>query len=315
MMASPLSDGPDKAPAEAIPLPRRVGHVGLAGAPNVGKSTLINRLVGQKVAIVSERPQTTRERSCGILTDDHMQLIFIDLPGISEPRDRLGKLLLGWVTHGLRHCNVVLHLRDARRSDQADDPRVMQAIRESGKRVWLAWNKIDRVPHWTLPALSSELPYERRFGVSGLRGDGLDELVTALAEAMPIRPLLYDAEQVSDRDLRFLVAELVREQVFRRLGQEVPYGIATQVETFDETREDGKIYLKVWIVTEREAHKPIIIGKGGSMLKAIGQAARLEIERLLEAPAYLDLWVKVRPKWRSDPGQLNVLGLRPPNNG
>jgi GTP-binding protein Era len=305
----------DDAGVGAILPPRRVGRVGLAGAPNAGKSTLINRVVGQKVAIVSERPQTTRERSCGIFTDDRMQLVLIDLPGITEPRDRLGKTLLGWVEHGLRHCDLVLHLRDARRSGEADDPRVIQAIRDSGKRAWLAWNKIDRVPRWTPPPLPAELPYERQFGVSGLRGDGLDALLAALAQAMPVGPLLYDPEQASDRDLRFLVAELVREQAFQRLGQEVPYGIATQTEIFDETRDDEKVYIKVWIVTEREAHKPIILGKGGTMLKAIGQAARLEIERLLEAPTYLDLWVKVRPKWRSDPRQLNALGLRPPNNG
>lgn len=290
---------------------RRVGYIGLAGAPNVGKSTLVNRLVGQKISIVSDRPQTTRERLCGILTDDRMQAIFVDIPGITDPKDKLGDVLLGWALYGLKNCDLVWHLRDARREASPDDPKVIEMIQEAGKPAWLLWNKIDRVKGWEMPPLPDDLPYARQFAISGLRGDGIDEILDALAETLPPGPLLFEDDQVSDRDLRFLVAELVREQLFRNLGQEVPYGLATQTEVFEENPA-GKTLIRVVIYTEREAHKPIIIGKGGEMLKKIGARARAEIERLLDAPVFLELWVKVRPKWRSDEQQLTRFGLRPP---
>jgi GTP-binding protein Era len=293
---------------------RRVGYVGLAGAPNVGKSTLVNRLVGQKVSIVSERPQTTRERICGIATDERMQAVLMDVPGITQPRDRLGTALLGWVGYSLRRCDLVWHLRDARQREAPDERQVAEMIRKAGKPAWLVWNKIDRVKGWTAPALTGEVVYARQFGISALRGDGVEALRAALAEALPEGPLLYDPDQTCDRDLRFLAGELVREQLFRHLGQEVPYGTATQTELFDEERE-GKTYIRVLIFTEREAHKPIILGRGGTMLKMIGQRAREQIERLVGAPVYLELWVKVRPKWREDERQLLRLGLRPPNSG
>jgi GTP-binding protein Era len=293
---------------------RRVGLVGLAGAPNAGKSTLVNRMVGQRVSIVSDRPQTTRERLCGIVTDDRMQAVLVDVPGITQPRDKLGGVLLEWVEYGLRRCDLIWHVRDARAVRTEDEPQVMEAIGRAGKTVWLVWNKIDLVKGWRLPAPDEAGPYARRFGISALHGEGVDELRGALAETLPVGPLLYDPDQTCDRDLRFLVAELVREQIFRNLGQEIPYGMATVTETFDEERE-GKAFIRVLIVTERDAHKPILIGKGGEMLKRIGRQARLGIEELLGTPVFLELWVKVRPKWRGDVEQLERLGLKPPNSG
>lgn len=290
--------------------PRRVGFIGLAGVPNVGKSTLVNKIVGQKISIVSDRPQTTRERVCGIFTDARMQAIFVDIPGILRPQDAFNKALMDQAALGLSGCDIVWHLRDARRiNDPADEP-VREMIRLSGKRVWLIWNKLDRVPSRSFPMREEELPYERVFGVSAKTGRGMERLMAAVAETLPEGSTLYDPEQISDRDLRFLAAELVREKLFRYLGEEIPYALATQTETFDETQPE-KIYIRVVIITEREAHKPIIIGQGGAMLKKIGQAARQEIERLVDGPVFLELWVKVRPRWRKDERQLKELGLKP----
>lgn len=291
----------------------RVGFVGLAGVPNVGKSTLVNRLVGQKISIVSDRPQTTRERICGIYTDARMQAILVDIPGILTPRDAFNKALMDSAANGLSGCDLIWHLRDARRINDPTDVPVREMIRQSGKRVWLIWNKLDRVPSRSFPARAEELNYERVFGISAKTGRGFEPLLESLVEALPEGTALYDPEQLSDRDLRFLAAELVREKLFRYLGEEIPYSLATFTETFDETGTE-KIYIRIVVVTEREAHKPIIIGEGGAMLKKIGQAARLEIEKLVDRPVFLELWVKVRPRWRKDERQLRELGLKTPDS-
>jgi GTP-binding protein Era len=301
---------------------RRVGQVGLAGVPNVGKSSLVNRLVGQKVSIVSDRPQTTREQVRGIVTDDRMQAVLVDVPGITEPRDKLGGVLLGWVEYGLRQCDLIWHLRDARTAGRPgdapentpEDAMVLEKIARTGKPAWLIWTKIDKVRGWREPEEAGPGEYRRQFGVSAVSGQGLEALREGLAETLAPGRLLYDPDQICDRDLRFLAGELVREQLFRHLGQEIPYGMAAEVETFDEDRE-GKVFIRVLIVTEREAHKPILIGKGGAMLKKIGQGARVQIEQLLGEGVFLELWVKVRPKWRSDERQLARLGLKPPISG
>ena len=309
-------------PAHSEPV-RPVGFVGLAGLPNVGKSTLVNRLVGQKISIVSKRPQTTRQRICGIYTDSSMQAVLVDLPGIVDqagPFESTGvfnKHLVDWAAFGLARCDLVLHLRDARRPDSDAEQPVIAMIRKTRSPVWLVWNKIDLIGDRTssrrLEGCSGppDFPYARTFAVSARTARGLDALRGAIAETLPAGPLLYDPDQLCDCDLRWMAAELVREQLFRHLGAEVPYGAATQTETFDEDRPDP-VYIRVVIISDRRAHKPIIIGKGGAMLKRIGQKARLEIERLLGRPVYLDLWVKIRPKWRKDENQMAGLGLSPP---
>lgn len=306
-----MSDAPDQTQNSFGP-PRHVGFVGLAGAPNVGKSTLLNRFVGQKISIVSDRPQTTRQQVSGIYTNEHVQAIFVDIPGILATGDKFNRALVETAEQGLSGCDMVLHLRDIRRPIDIEDEPVLELLRRSRKPVWLVWNKIDRRPERAgraLPPTPADLPYQQVYAISGKTGAGIDELIAGLAKALPFGPLLYDPEVLSDRDLRFMAGELVREKLFRYLGQEVPYGTATEVENFDESRD--KVVIRVLILTERESHKAIIIGQGGQMLKKIGQAARLEIEELIERPVFLELWVKVKPAWRKDDRQLKRLGLKP----
>lgn len=285
-----------------------VGFVGLAGAPNAGKSTLVNRLVGQKVSIVSRRPQTTRERVCGIHTDERMQLVLVDIPGILEADDPFNLALHDCAQTSLNGCDVVLHLCDARHPEQPEDRPVRAIIRRCGRPVWLVWNKMDRLKQGRPLPTPSELTYHRAFELSARTGQGIEPLLEALAQALPAGPLLYEADQVCDRNLRFLAAELVREQLFRHMGQEIPYGATTVTETFDE-KPGEKIFVRIVIVTERASHKPIIIGQGGRTLKKIGQQARTQIEQLSGQPVFLELFVKVRPKWRSRPALLSEYGL------
>ncbi|MEN6627253.1 MAG: GTPase Era [Candidatus Sumerlaeia bacterium] len=290
--------------------PRPVGYVGLAGAPNVGKSTLLNRLVGQKISIVSDRPQTTRQQICGIYTDERVQAILVDIPGILAHNDPFNRALVECAEQGLAGCDIVLHLRDVRHAvDPADEP-VVDMLKRCGKPIWLVWNKIDKRTDRTPPPMPADLPYQEVYALSARTGVGVDVLLAGLARVLPVGPLLFDPEQLSDRDLRYMAGELVREKLFRYLGQEVPYGTATEVEQFDESRE--KAHIKVVILTEREAHKAIIIGQGGQMLKKIGSAARVDIEQLIGRPVFLELWVKVKPAWRKDENQLKRLGLKQP---
>ena len=295
--------------------PRRaVGFVGLAGLPNVGKSTLVNRLVGQKISAVSRRPQTTRERIHGIVTDESMQVALVDIPGVVEPTDALGECLMDSVARGIRQCDLVLHLRDARRPDTENEGPVFDLLRKLHAPVWLVWNKVDRLDRPPPSGVGGPIEYDKVFAISARTGRGLEPLRKAIGGALPHGPLLYDPDQLCDRDLRYLVAELVREQLFRHLGQEIPYATATQTERYEEA-DEGKIHIRVMIVTERRAHKPIIIGRRGAMLKKIGHDARLEIERLVGRPIYLELWVKVVPKWRKNKQRLAELGLRPRDFG
>ena len=287
---------------------RPVGFVGLAGVPNVGKSTLVNRLVGQKISIVSDRPQTTRERISGVFTDERMQAVLVDIPGILDAQDKFNQALMDCAAEGLKGCDLVLHLRDARRPHGPEDAPVRELIRKSGRPAWLVWNKVDKAGG-LFPAGEDATAYARTFGISAKTGRGVEKLLVALAEVLPRGPLMYDPEQICDRDLRFLAAEMVREKVFRYLGAEIPYSTAAVTEVFDEERE-GKVYIQVTILTERAAHKPIIVGHQGAMLRKIGTAARREIENLCDRPVYLELWVKVRPKWRRNESVLKELGLK-----
>lgn len=299
---------------ETQALPKmRVGFVGLAGCPNVGKSTLVNRLIGQKISIVSRRPQTTRERINGIYSDDKTQIVFLDLPGIMTPQDRFNEVLVENAEEGLADCDLILHMCDARRGFSDEELPVIERLRKTNLPVWLIWNKFDRLPSRKLSDRHQPPPgapeYERTFTISAKHGQQVEGLLESIREVLPEGHPYYDPEMVCDRNLRFLASEMVREKLFRFLGEELPYATATETEEFDEER-GGKTYIRVTIYVERESQKPMVIGKNGLMLKKIGEAARKEIEALCDAAVYLELWVKVRPKWRKNEMELLRLGLK-----
>jgi GTP-binding protein Era len=287
----------------------RSGFVGLAGAPNAGKSTLLNRLVGQKVAIVSRRPQTTRHRVGGIVTEPGFQLILVDTPGILATEDSFNRSLVAVAEESLKGCDLIVHLRSPDTAGGEDEQRVIDSLRAIGRPVIEVWNKMD-LEGEQAPEIATGIDYAASFKISALTGMGIEKLKEELAARLPEGPLLYPEDDVSDRDLRFLAPEIVREKIFSLLKQEVPYGIATWTEEWED-RPEGKTYVRVVIQTEREAHKQIIIGEGGAMIKKIGQMARPEIEELSGGSVFLDLWVKVKPKWRKDASELERLGLKP----
>lgn len=300
---SPMSPIPEP----ATDAPSRAGFVGMAGAPNAGKSTLVNRLVGQKIAITSACPQTTRHRLCAIWTEGRTQAVLVDMPGILESAEKFNRALVDCAEEALRGCDVVLHVRTASSAGTADELRTLEALRALRVPIWQVWNKIDLAPP-TPTELHNAPAYERSFAVSARTGKGIGPLKAALLERMPEGPWLYPADELSDRDLRFLAAECVREKVFLHLRKEIPYSVATWTETWEE-REGGRSYVRVVIQAERESHKQILIGKGGAMLRRIGTEARREIETLAGGGVYLELFVRIKPHWRRDDEELKRLGL------
>jgi GTPase len=286
--------------------PSRAGFVGMAGAPNAGKSTLINRLLGRKIAIVSPCPQTTRHRLLAIWTEGRTQAVLVDVPGILETNEKFNLALVNCAREAMKGCDLALHVRTAQTAGGPDDLRTAAVLAELNVPVWEVWNKVDLAP--PVPVPSTDLSYARTFAVSARTGRGLGRLREALLHALPEGPWLFPPDELSDQDLRFLAAERVREKLFLNLRQEIPYSIATWTETWED-REDGKSFVRVVIQVEREAHKRIVIGKAGAMLQRIGSAARREIEDLTDGPIYLELWVRVRPNWRQDDEELKRLGL------
>ncbi len=290
----------------------RSGYVAVVGAPNVGKSTLVNAYVGQKVAIVTSKPQTTRHRVIGILTRPDAQVIFVDTPGLHRPLHLLGEYMVQVALEALADCDVAIWVVDAARSPEEADVTVAEALRElSSLPVALAVNKLDivyaDVASQRLQEYGALLPTPSQFLISAHTGQGLAELLAWVIGQLPAGPQYYPADQVSDRQERFFVAELIREQVLHHLHQEVPHAVAISVDEFKE-RENGRVYIAATIYVEKESQKPIVIGANGQMLKRIGSAARAEIESFLEKPVYLDLWVKVRPNWRRSERALRQMG-------
>jgi len=307
-----MDDQMDMLIPESLPEDHRSGFVALVGRPNVGKSTLMNAYLGQKIAIVSEKPQTTRQRILGILTEPHYQIVFVDTPGIHTPHHRLGEYMVTTAKRVLKDADVILWLVDGSVPPTPDDESIGQILREAAKvPVILAVNKIDLVREEEWDGIAA--PYlalanvQAHALISATRGDNRDRLLAMIVEALPLGPRYFPEEQVTDQDERFLAAELIREQVLRECHQEVPHSVAVIVDEFKD-RSDDFSYISATIAVERESQKQIVIGRGGSMLKRIGQGARLEIEKALGRRVYLELWVKVLPKWRRDPALLKRLG-------
>lgn len=275
------------------------------GRPNVGKSTLINALVGQKVAAVSPRPQTTRRRQEGILTDARYQVIFIDTPGVHHPHNKLGESMNQEARQALEHCDLVLCLVDASQMPNEED-RILTSMVHSyvkADRTWLVLNKIDLVEPAHLieiqAAYQQLLPNARMALISATRGDHRDELLQNIITALPMGEPFYPEEQVTDLYERDIAADLIRESCLNNLRYEVPHGIVVRIDEYTERNEHG-VYIEATIFVERESHKGIVIGMNGQMLKKIGTSARKEIEAMTGKKVFLQLRVKVRKNWRDD---------------
>ena len=295
-----------------IPEDHRSGFVALVGRPNVGKSTLMNALMGQKIAAVTHRPQTTRTRQLGIITEPGYQMIFIDTPGIiRDPRHELDEFMVQTALETLDDADVVLWLVDMTALPGSGDRDVAALLAEGERRVILALNKIDAVsPAEALQrteAYVSLLRAAEWLHLSALTGDGVAELRDRLVAALPEGPRYYPAEQITDVYERAIAAELIREQIMLQLRDEIPYGTAVRVRDFKE-RPNGTTYISADIFVERDSHKSIVIGAGGAQLKAIGAAAREQIEGLTGGKVFLELWVKVEKDWRRNPNALRQLG-------
>jgi GTP-binding protein Era len=295
----------------------RSGFVALLGRPNVGKSSLCNRLVGEKVAIVSERPQTTRRRVRGVLHLPGAQIVFVDTPGVHRPAHRLGELMMAEARGALEGVDVACLVVDASSPEPGpNDRRAAFHVCGAPCPRLLVLNKIDLVPAAAraarLKAYAELAPTQRPFDaaveVSAVTGEGLEDLVRALVARLPEGPPYFPEDTLTDQPEQLLAAELIREQALRLLRDEVPHALAVTVEDW-QVRPSGLVYIRATLYVERESQKGIVIGRGGAMLKAIGEGARAEITRRLGSPVYLDLWVKVREGWRDHPASLQALGF------
>lgn len=288
------------------------GFVAVIGAPNAGKSTLVNALVGQKVAIVSNKPQTTRARLMGIAIERRTQVLLVDTPGIFEPRRRLDRAMVAAAWTGAQDADLVLLVIDAAAGLGDEVARIVAALGERNRPLFVALNKVDLANKGALLGLSAELTArlipEKVFMVSAASGDGVADLKHALAQAMPDGPWLYPEDEVSDATDRMIAAELTREQVINQLHQELPYATAVETEKWED-RPDGSTVINQQILVERDSQKAIVIGKGGRRLKAIGAAARAEIAQHLGRPVHLFIHVKVSPRWDEDRGLYRDMGL------
>ena len=281
---------------------KKSGFVTLIGRPNVGKSTLMNCLIGQKIAITSDKPQTTRNRIQTVYTDDRGQIIFLDTPGIHKARNKLGEYMVNVAEHTLKEVDVILWLVEPSTFIGAGERHIAEQLKTVRTPVMLVINKTDTVKHQdeilTFIATYKDIcEFAEIVPVSALKGKNTDLLVELLFRYLPDGPQFFDEDTVTDQPMRQIAAELIREKALRLLDEEIPHGIAVTIEKMTE-RPNGMIDIDATIVCERDSHKGIVIGKGGSMLKKIGSAARVEIEHLMDTKINLQLWVKVRKEWR-----------------
>lgn len=289
----------------------RCGYVALVGRPNVGKSTLLNRLLGQKISITSSKPQTTRHRILGIKTLPDAQVIYVDTPGLHQgARKALNRALNLAASSAIFDVDAAIFLVDAVRWEEEDE-QVLKKLRQAGVPVVLAVNKIDKLQdrEQLLPVMQS-LGERHAFAeivpISALKGDNVEVLEDCVLGHLSVSSPMFPEDQITDRSERFLAAEIIREKLFRRLGQELPYGLTVETEQFRE--EQGLLRINGLIWVERASHKKIVIGRRGSMLKAVGREARIDMERLFGSKVFLELWVKVKQGWTDDERALRSLG-------
>jgi GTPase len=294
-------------------IPFRSGYIAIVGRPNVGKSTLLNSLLGEKIAIVSPRPQTTRNRITGIKTTAHAQIIFLDTPGIHRPQSLMNRRMVDVALQSLHEVDGVLWLLDAQERIRSQDEHIAELLRGVGTPVFILLNKIDLVAKGKLLPMmqrcSELLPGKEIVPVSALNGDNLPLLLELIDKTLPQGPRYFPGDEVTDQSERFLAAEIVREKVFLLTREEIPYGAAVTIDEFTEKADKNLIVIKATIHTERDSHKPILIGKQGSMLKEIGKRAREELEALLGCRVFLELFIRVDKDWTQRPHALTEMGL------
>lgn len=289
------------------------GFVTLIGRPNVGKSTLLNHIVGQKITIISDKAQTTRNKIQGIYTTDTEQIVFIDTPGIHKPKHRLGKFMVDSAIGTIGGVDVVLFLINVTEKIGPGDRFIMDKLQSIQTPVFLVLNQIDQISPDDLPDIiasyTSECDFAEVIPISALQGNNVSELLNYIVSYLPEGPQFYPDEQVSDHPEYFIVSELIREKVLHLTREEIPHSVAVVTEQIDRDT-DGKVQVNAMIIVERKSQKGIIIGKGGKMIKDIGIRARKDIERLLGDDIHLELWVKVQKDWREKPARLNEYGYR-----
>ncbi len=289
----------------------RSGYVAIIGKPNVGKSTLLNSFLGQKLSIVTPKAQTTRNRITGILTEKNYQIIFLDTPGIFEPSYRLQQRMVQNALRSASDADILLLMAEAYTRPDKFEKEIFDRIKDVKKKAILALNKVDKVQKDALLPLIAAyhdlFDFEAIIPISALTGDGVPGLLEVIVQSLPAGDMYYPEDQLSDLPERFFIAEIIREKLFMQTQQEIPYYTTVQTDEVKE-RKDGRLYVRATIYVGRESQKGIVIGKNGRMLKRIGQAARQEIEEWMEAQVYLDLWVKVKSDWRNKENDLREFG-------
>jgi GTPase len=301
------------------PLPEnhRSGVVSVVGRPNVGKSTLINRILGQKIAIVSPKPQTTRKQQLGIYTDAQSQILFTDTPGLHRPQHKLGEYMVSVAQESLRDADCILWVVDGSVQPEAADIYIAETLNTVGGQtpILLVLNKVDllasaQIDHQA--AYTSLVASKQVLHVSALTGEGLEALLAAVHDMLPLGPRYYPPDQVSEANMRFIAAEVIREKIILHTEQEIPYSVAVEIDEYKE-RDEETVYISAIIYVERDTQKGIVVGKAGAMIKQIGSEARVELGEMLNARIYLELHVKVLKNWRSDPDLMRRLGYRMPD--
>lgn len=292
----------------------RSGYVAFIGRPNAGKSTLLNKLVGEKIAAVSNKPQTTRHRIQGIVTKDEGQIVFVDTPGVHKPGFLLNRRMMSAVHDAILSVDLLVLMRDASVSTGNGDRFVLELVKNSGKKAILALNKIDKVKDKgaLLPLIetySNEFEFEEIVPISALKGEAIENLLNQIVKHLPVGEAIFGEDEMTDQPTRVIVSEMVREKILETTGEEIPYVTAVVTEMFDETNPDlPKIYCAIYV--ERPSQKKIIIGKGGARIRDIGTKARIDIENLLGRQVFLKLFVKVVEDWRNLEGRLDEIGIK-----
>lgn len=294
--------------------PFKSGFISILGRPNVGKSTLFNRILGDKIAIVTERPQTTRNRILGIKNVEGGQLIFLDNPGIHEGRSELNKRMIRTAIASCRDADILLFIIEASSPLVEKDQWMIESLKSGSGVAFLVINKIDLVKKETLLPIIDQYqrldPFHTIIPVSAINGEGVDTLLDEILKCLPESPPYYPVDMITDQTERFLVSEIIREKVVRQSYQEIPYSTAVTIDEFKERPEKNLVIIKGTVHVERDSQKKILIGRGGQKLRKIGETARKEVETLLGTRVYLELWVNVEKNWTRDPRALNRLGYQ-----